>query len=161
MFHFVICIRLIFGIWKTRYRSNSSKFSQKSRRQIIKIHIRKKTVRNFTKNLTDRYVKFVNENETLETVLITFYIPNAFSPNGDKINDYFYGSGVGVIKYDLWIFDRWGDMVFHAKDINDKWDGKSNGGSSESQIDTYVWKVTLTDVFDKEHNYTGIVSIVK
>lgn len=91
----------------------------------------------------------------------TFFIPNAFSPNGDKINDYFYGSGIGIIKYDLWIFDRWGDMIFHSKDLDIKWDGKSNGGENEAQIDVYVWKVTLTDVFNKEHSYTGTVTLVK
>lgn len=91
----------------------------------------------------------------------TFFIPNVFTPNGDKTNDYFFGSGVGIIKYDLWIFDRWGDMIFHGKELNDKWDGKANKGDSESQIDVYVWKVTLTDVFNKEHNYIGIVSLVK
>jgi len=91
----------------------------------------------------------------------TFYIPNSFTPNGDGINDYFFGSGVGILKYDLWIFDRWGDMVFHGNDLNEKWDGKANDGEKVAQIDVYVWKVTLTDVFNKTHNYTGIVSLVK
>ncbi|MES2286761.1 MAG: PKD domain-containing protein, partial [Bacteroidota bacterium] len=91
----------------------------------------------------------------------TFFIPNAFTPNGDKVNDYFFGSGVGIIKYDLWIFDRWGDMIFHGKELNDKWDGKANKGDKGSQMDVYVWKVTLTDVFNEVHNYIGIVSLVK
>lgn len=91
----------------------------------------------------------------------TFFIPNVFTPNGDKTNDYFFGSGIGIIKYDMWIFDRWGDMIFHGKELNDKWDGKANKGDNESQIDVYVWKVQLTDVFNKVHNYIGIVSLVK
>lgn len=91
----------------------------------------------------------------------TFFIPNVFTPNGDGINDYFFGSGIGIIKYNLWIFDRWGDMIFHGKELNDKWDGKANDGSTMAQIDVYVWKVTLTDVFNKEHNYIGIVTLLK
>ncbi len=91
----------------------------------------------------------------------TFFIPNAFTPNGDKINDCFFGSGVGIIKYDLWIFDRWGDMIFHGKDLNDKWDGKVNTGDKEPQIDVYVWKVTLTDVFNKKHSYIGTVTLTR
>ena len=91
----------------------------------------------------------------------SFFIPNSFTPNGDGTNDYFFGSGVGIIKYDLWIFDRWGDMVFHGKDLNDKWNGKSNNGDQVSQIDVYVWKVRLTDVFNKDHDYIGTVTIVK
>ena len=91
----------------------------------------------------------------------TFYIPNAFTPNGDKTNDYFFGSGTGIIKYDLWIFDRWGDMIFHGKDLNDKWDGRANDGNDIAQVDVYVWKVKLTDIFNKVHNYIGTVTLVK
>ncbi|MCE9540275.1 MAG: gliding motility-associated C-terminal domain-containing protein, partial [Bacteroidetes bacterium] len=59
------------------------------------------------------------------------------------------------------IFDRWGDMIFHGKELSDKWDGKANKGGSESQIDVYVWKVELTDVFHKKHNYLGTVTLVE
>lgn len=91
----------------------------------------------------------------------TFFIPNAFTPNGDSINDFFFGSGIGIIKYDLWIFDRWGNMIFHGRDLNEKWDGKANGGDNMAQIDVYVWKVELTDVFEKKHFYIGTVTLVK
>ncbi len=91
----------------------------------------------------------------------TFYIPTAFSPNGNGINDSFFGSGIGIKKYDMWIFDRWGDMVFHGKELNDKWNGKANKGDDGAQIDVYVWKVNLTDVYNKKHNYVGTVTLVK
>ncbi len=91
----------------------------------------------------------------------TFYIPNVFTPNGDGINDYFFGSGIGIIKYNLWIFNRWGDLIFNARDINQKWDGIANDGENKAQIDVYIWKVKLTDVFNKTHYYIGTVSIVE
>lgn len=91
----------------------------------------------------------------------TFYIPNSFTPNGDGKNDCFFGSVVGVIKYDLWIFDRWGQMIFHGKDPNDKWNGKVNEKNDIALIDVYVWKVQLTDIYNKKHNYIGTVTIVK
>lgn len=91
----------------------------------------------------------------------TFFIPNAFSPNNDGINDTFYGSGVGIIGYDLWIFDRWGNMIFYSDQLTKGWDGKVNGGEANSQIDVYVWKVKLTDIFNKKHNYIGTVTIVR
>jgi gliding motility-associated-like protein len=90
-----------------------------------------------------------------------FFIPNAFTPNGDGINDYFYGSGVGIVTYDLWIFDRWGNMIFHGLNLSDKWNGKANNGSDMAQIDTYVWKVKLMDIFNKTHDYIGTVTLVK
>lgn len=91
----------------------------------------------------------------------TFFIPNAFTPNGDGTNDYFFGQGIGIIEYDLYIFDRWGNQIFHADDINHKWDGRANGGDDVAQQDVYVWKVRLTDVFGKKHNYIGTVTLVK
>jgi gliding motility-associated-like protein len=91
----------------------------------------------------------------------TFFMPTAFSPNANGINDHFFGSGIGITKYDMWIFDRWGDMIFHGKDLTDKWNGKANSGSDDSQIDVYVWKVELTDVFNKKHNFIGTVTLVK
>ncbi|MGZ6537908.1 MAG: T9SS type B sorting domain-containing protein [Bacteroidia bacterium] len=91
----------------------------------------------------------------------TFYIPNAFTPNGDGVNDFFFGTGIGIDTYDLYIFDRWGNMIFHGHDLNDMWNGKANGGSEIAQQDVYVWKVKLTDVFGKKHNYIGTVTLVK
>lgn len=100
-----------------------------------------------------------------ETVIIhdavTFYIPNAFSPNNDDTNDGFKGTGIGIDNstYNLWIFDRWGLMIFHATDLEKSWDGRLNG--VKVQEDVYVWKVSFTDDFRKEHNYHGTVTVVR
>ncbi len=110
-----------------------------------------------------------NANGCMDTVAhpvyigpeFTFFIPNAFTPNGDGHNEYFFGSGIGIEVYDIWIFDRWGNMIFHGNDLDDKWDGKSNGGKEGSQIDVFIWKVQLTDVFKKVHNYMGTVTLAR
>lgn len=92
----------------------------------------------------------------------TFYIPNSFTPeNGDGINDVFTGMGIGIEKYEMWIFDRWGAMIYYTDDIKKGWNGKVQGKPNEVQIDVYVWKVNLTDVFNKKHNYIGHVSVVR
>ncbi|MDQ3048953.1 MAG: PKD domain-containing protein, partial [Bacteroidota bacterium] len=91
----------------------------------------------------------------------TFFIPNAFTPNGDGINDYFYGNGIGIVDYNLWIFDRWGDMIWKSDYLYGMWDGKANNGDEQAQQDVYIWKVKLTDVFGKKHNYIGTVTLVK
>ena len=90
-----------------------------------------------------------------------FYIPNAFTPNGDGVNDLFLGQGIGIVKYELIIFDRWGNQIFYSDDLYKGWDGKANLGAEMAQIDVYVWKVKLTDVFKKGHNYVGTVTLVK
>jgi hypothetical protein len=53
-------------------------------------------------------------------------------------------------------------MIYHGDNIDTaKWDGKANHGSDQAQQDVYVWKVKLTDVFSKKHNYIGTVTLVK
>jgi gliding motility-associated-like protein len=91
----------------------------------------------------------------------SFFIPNAFSPDGNGINDTFFGKGKGIIKYELMIFDRWGNFIFYADDINKGWDGKANKGAETAQQDIYVWKVNLTDIFNKIHSFIGTVTLVE
>jgi hypothetical protein len=119
----------------------------------------------------------------------TFYIPNTFTPNDDKKNEFFFGKCRGVKEYDIWLFDRWGNQVWdcHKDDKNINWDsdatnprqdglssacqwdgkvvhgGLDMGGNSRqfAQEDVYVWKVKLLDIFDKKHTYIGHVNIVK
>jgi gliding motility-associated-like protein len=95
--------------------------------------------------------------------IFTFYAPNTFTPNEDRVNDVFIPLGVGwdLEKYELNIFDRWGNNCFNTKDAGKGWDGKVNNGNEPAQIDTYTWKVNLTDVFGKNHKYIGRISIIK
>jgi gliding motility-associated-like protein len=92
----------------------------------------------------------------------TFFIPNAFTPTrGDGINDTFFGKGVGIVEYHIWIFDRWGNMVFNTTEISHGWDGRANNGADVAQQDVFVWKVQLKDIFGKKHDYIGTVTLVK
>jgi gliding motility-associated-like protein len=96
----------------------------------------------------------------------TFYIPNAFTPNGDGDNDGFIGKGYNIIEHQMWVFDRWGDLVYTTGKTRDPasgipWDGKANGGADLAQEDVYVWVVKLVDVFGKKHRYVGSVTLVR
>jgi gliding motility-associated-like protein len=115
----------------------------------------------------------------------TFYIPNTFTPNGDQTNEFFFGKGRGIKEYNILLFDRWGNTIWEchyegkSSDWDNtnqdgmpsacKWDGVvQSGGTDQSgssgvvvQEDVYVWKVNLTDVFNRKHLYVGHVSIVK
>ena len=99
----------------------------------------------------------------------SFYIPNAFSPNGDDVNELFFGKGHGIIAYEMSIFDRWGNLIFHCS-IEDlpqtlpcMWDGKVQGGRSNEKVqeDVYVYQVKLTTVFYTQLVYVGNVSVVR
>ncbi len=97
------------------------------------------------------------------TSAFTFFAPNAFTPNDDNTNNVFLPKGMGwnPDKYLLMIFDRWGNLCFQTNDMNLGWDGKTNQSSEIAQEDVYVWKVVLTDIFDKKHKYMGAVTIAK
>jgi gliding motility-associated-like protein len=93
--------------------------------------------------------------------IFTFYVPNAFSPDGDGKNDTFSGYGFGVSQLEMFIFDRWGDMVFHTKDIEIPWDGKINNGSDIAQEDVYVYLIVVKDVLGGKTKYIGNVTVVR
>jgi hypothetical protein len=66
----------------------------------------------------------------------------------------------------MWVFDRWGDLVYTTGKTRDPasgipWDGKANGGTNLAQEDVYVWVVKLVDVFGKKHRYVGSVTLVR
>jgi gliding motility-associated-like protein len=97
--------------------------------------------------------------------IFNFYIPNAFSPNADGKNEGFKGTGIGIdnTTYNLWVFDRWGLMIYHAQDLEKAWDGHMLGHEERPilQEDVYVWKVNFNDVFGKLHEYHGTVTLLK
>ena len=88
-----------------------------------------------------------------------FFVPNAFSPNGDGSNDYFFGDGVGVQDYEMRIFNRWGEMIFISYNRRDTWDGRVNGIMSPNGV--YVWRVFLTGFDGSEFKKTGHVSLLR
>ncbi len=92
----------------------------------------------------------------------TFYIPNAFSPGGSfGLNDEFSGIGSYFSDYQMWIYDRWGNMIFYTNDIDRRWKGTVGNGKTIAQEDVYVYLVKLFDNNKNEHVYKGTVSLIK
>jgi len=91
----------------------------------------------------------------------SFYIPNSFSPDGNEINDEFYCTSENFKEFKMQIFDRWGNMMFYADDINKRWNGKVRGGADLVLFDTYVYIVDIVDNKKKPHRFIGSITIVK
>ena len=77
--------------------------------------------------------------------------PNAFLPSDespldgtypvpDDVNNVFHPVWHGVKEYDLWIFNRWGEQLFHSTDVNVGWNGKYANNGTELGQDVYFWK---------------------
>ncbi len=90
---------------------------------------------------------------------ISLYIPNAFTPNGDNLNDTFGATGEGIAEYNMQIFDRWGVLVFETHSIKVQWDGTYNG-SEIGQQDTYVYKITARAENNRRVIKTGNVMLL-
>ena len=66
------------------------------------------------------------------------FVPNAFSPNGDGLNDVFRPRGEGIESMIMAVFDRWGNKVFEGSDIDVGWDGTWNGQALSSDGFGYI-----------------------
>ncbi|MCD6065929.1 MAG: domain containing protein [Bacteroidetes bacterium] len=87
------------------------------------------------------------------------YIPTAFSPNGDHVNEGWQPKGFGIKKITIYVFDRWGLKLFEAKDLETAWDGRYKGHGV--QEDVYIFKVTAETYSDEKINKVGHVTLVR
>lgn len=99
------------------------------------------------------------ECKAIDSVLVlvecgSVYVPSAFTPNNDGVNDIFKAQGMDLSKFSLLIFNRWGEKIFESSDINIGWDGTYKG--TQSPIGTYVWRVEAYDKKGNSANYSGI-----
>jgi len=70
-----------------------------------------------------------------------FIVPNAFTPNGDGLNDLFQFFTKGIQKITaVKVFDRWGELVYNGDGNETGWDGTYKG--KDCQIETYVYLIT-------------------
>jgi len=88
-----------------------------------------------------------------------FFIPNAFTPNGDSKNGTWRGYAMDVQEYKLLVFNRWGEIVFQTIELTETWDGTYNGVLVEDGV--YVWKAFLLDSNLEEHEFYGHVTVLK
>jgi len=97
---------------------------------------------------------------------LLFYIPNTFTPDNDNFNETFkpvFTSGIDLQSYTLYIFNRWGELVFESHNTEVGWDG-SYGAESNTTVKsgTYLWKVIFKEkVKDKRHEYNGHVNLLR
>lgn len=86
--------------------------------------------------------------------------PNAFTPNGDGINDLFKVHITGpVMNFKLAIYNRWGQMVFQSSDPGKGWDGTANGIPQPD--DGYVWNCHFQLSKSKMEDKSGTVVLIR
>ncbi len=106
-------------------------------------------------------------DSTTQTVCIhnesVLFMPNAFSPNGDAINDVFfvYGYLIREDKFEMRIYDYWGALVYSSYDIHQGWDGSHDyRGENYVQMGAYLIELIWYDVHDERHAYRGAIFVM-
>jgi gliding motility-associated-like protein len=86
------------------------------------------------------------------------YIPTGFSPNGDQNNDIYFIFGY-TLKFELVIYNRWGQVVFETTDQTVGWDGTFKGERLQSGV--YAYKLSLTDRKGIYTQKTGNITLMR
>jgi gliding motility-associated-like protein len=91
------------------------------------------------------------------------YIPNAFTPDGNNVNDVFQPMGVGIDEenYRMDIFDRWGENIFTSNNFRKGWDGSVKGSSKTAPQGVYTYKLMVKDTQGNKHPYVGHVTVIR
>jgi gliding motility-associated-like protein len=91
------------------------------------------------------------------------YVPNAFTPNGDGLNDLFIPQSAENLKeYKLYIFDRTGNTVFYSDELHRGWDGRSIvNGSEVIREDVYMWRIELKNSKGEKEHLMGYLNLIK
>ncbi|HRH66580.1 MAG TPA: PKD domain-containing protein, partial [Bacteroidia bacterium] len=93
--------------------------------------------------------------------IFTIYVPNAFTPNGNGVNDGFIASGRGISSYEMWIIDRWGLEIFHSNSMQEPWDGTYYRNNTLCQNDVYEYVIDAVDFKGTKHRFIGHVTLVR
>jgi len=102
-------------------------------------------------------VSFSNTETVVQDVKI--FLPTAFSPNGDGLNDIFEVKGRFQSNFSLVILNRWGQIVYESNDPKKGWDGKMNG--KEAPVGVYAYRLTAVDERGIKYEKSGTVTLVK
>ena len=89
-----------------------------------------------------------------------FHFPNAFTPDGDGINDLFAPVSAEITEYEIAIFDRWGEQVYTSLALNTPWDGSVNG-SGPATTGVYVYKYRVAGLYFAPQEGFGHVTLLR
>ncbi|MDX1906421.1 MAG: gliding motility-associated C-terminal domain-containing protein, partial [Bacteroidia bacterium] len=87
------------------------------------------------------------------------FLPNAFTPNGDNVNDVFRASAVFAQTFEMVIYNRWGREVFRTSDPVGGWDGTARGQAQPEGV--YLCRINWTDRLGARFERAGSVTLIR
>lgn len=94
---------------------------------------------------------------------ITWFMPNAFTPNADSKNESFLGKGFleGMTGFEMTIWNRWGELVFETNNPDEGWNGRQKNTGGNSPAGVYVYVVKFTGPRGEPHEYKGYATLIR
>ena len=87
------------------------------------------------------------------------YVPNTFTPDGSRINDFFSAKTINVVALQVVVFNRWGESVFSAQDVEFRWDGKYKGLPVPDG--SYVYRIEYVTIDGEKGKILGHVNVLR
>jgi gliding motility-associated-like protein len=116
------------------------------------------------------FLEVIDEKGCIDTISkvihiyeeLNVFIPNMFTPNGDGINDTWKPKISEFSKegYQMSIFDRWGQRIFHTTNVDDTWDGTVNGKLVAPNT-IYSYRIIVRDFTGQEYEFIGHVTVLQ
>ncbi len=96
-------------------------------------------------------------------VILSLFIPNAITVNGDALNEVFYVKGIGMdtSTFELTIFDSFGREIFTSNDILKGWDGRPKQSTNTNAQDVYVYRLFVRDIYGDPYVRTGSITVIR
>ncbi|UKN00894.1 choice-of-anchor L domain-containing protein [Paracrocinitomix mangrovi] len=88
-----------------------------------------------------------------------FYAPNAFTPDGNRLNNNYEVSVIGATGFEFQIFNRWGELIYATTDQYFKWDGNYDGAPVQDGV--LVWRAKVVDREENVHTFQGHITILR
>lgn len=95
--------------------------------------------------------------------VFTYFLPNAFTPNDDSVNDIFEGKGylVGIRNFELAIWNRWGERVFVTNNPEAGWNGRKNNSGQLSPPGVYVCQVSFSGPRGEPFEHRSMITLIR
>ena len=101
--------------------------------------------------------------DTIQVTVVNqaaFFVPTAFTPNGDGKNDLFRPIAIGYRALNYFrVFNRWGQEVYFGQNLETGWDGTYS--NKQADMGTYFWEISFTDRFGKPGSLKGDVTLLR
>ena len=88
------------------------------------------------------------------------WIPNAFTPDGDGLNDFFTPVGQGFSSFEFWVFNRWGETIFYTDRYGEAWGLMNRYDNLDFQDGVYAYRVITQRPTLKKQEYIGRITLL-